>query len=382
MGRCGVGQGADLPAHFPVRQGDFPARVERPGRGYWFRGYVEPTIEGTIEKLRCCPLMTRFERRILGDDVSDIGRIPMNSDQHDTSTGNDQSTLGGLKEKAGEKVSQVADSLKQEASKREEGFRGSLSGQADQLASALRSAKSEIDADSSIGKIFDYAADSVGSFAQNLKSSDTTDLVEGVRGFARQRPGAFLGLCALGGFAAARFLLASAPASSGHGSGGASYSGRSQGSDYPGSYSRQDNMTGRSGGTSGVQARTLTGAGQSGQSNMGQSGAGLGTSGSGTSGSSLGHGSSSSGSGTGGISGSGPASTGMTGSGSGTTPSTASIGSNPSASSSGIGGSGTGSEAGGDLSGTSGSQGGASGSSGSQSHRNPSAPDRDGGRNG
>ncbi|MBL3675064.1 hypothetical protein [Paracoccus aerius] len=306
----------------------------------------------------------------------------MNSDQHDTSTGNDQSTLGGLKEKAGEKVSQVADSLKQEASKREEGFRGSLSGQADQLASALRSAKSEIDADSSIGKIFDYAADSVGSFAQNLKSSDTTDLVEGVRGFARQRPGAFLGLCALGGFAAARFLLASAPASSGHGSGGASYSGRSQGSDYPGSYSRQDNMTGRSGGTSGVQARTLTGAGQSGQSNMGQSGAGLGTSGSGTSGSSLGHGSSSSGSGTGGISGSGPASTGMTGSGSGTTPSTASIGSNPSASSSGIGGSGTGSEAGGDLSGTSGSQGGASGSSGSQSHRNPSAPDRDGGRNG
>lgn len=313
----------------------------------------------------------------------------MNSDQHDTSTGNDQSTLGGLKEKAGEKVSQVADSLKQEASKREEGFRGSLSGQADQLASALRSAKSEIDADSSIGKIFDYAADSVGSFAQNLKSSDTTDLVEGVRGFARQRPGAFLGLCALGGFAAARFLLASAPASSGHGSGGASYSGRSQGSDYPGSYSRQDNMTGRSGGTSGVQARTLTGAGQSGQSNMGQSGmgqsnmgqsgAGLGTSGSG---SSLGHGSSSSGSGTGGISGSGPASTGMTGSGSGTTPSTASIGSNPSASSSGIGGSGTGSEAGGDLSGTSGSQGGASGSSGSQSHRNPSASDRDGGRNG
>ena len=382
MGRCGVGQGADLPAHFPVRQGDFPARVERPGRGYWFRGYVEPFVEGTIEKLRCCPLMTRFERRILGDDVSDIGRIPMNSDQHDTSTGNDQSTLGGLKEKAGEKVSQVADSLKQEASKREEGFRGSLSGQADQLASALRSAKSEIDADSSIGKIFDYAADSVGSFAQNLKSSDTTDLVEGVRGFARQRPGAFLGLCALGGFAAARFLLASAPASSGHGSGGASYSGRSQGSDYPGSYSRQDNMTGRSGGTSGVQARTLTGAGQSGQSNMGQSGAGLGTSGSGTSGSSLGHGSSSSGSGTGGISGSGPTSTGMTGSGSGTTPSTASIGSNPSASSSGIGGSGTGSEAGGDLSGTSGSQGGASGSSGSQSHRNPSAPDRDGGRNG
>ncbi len=312
----------------------------------------------------------------------------MNSDQHDTSTGNDQSTLGGLKEKAGEKVSQVADSLKQEASKREEGFRGSLSGQADQLASALRSAKSEIDADSSIGKIFDYAADSVGSFAQNLKSSDATDLVEGVRGFARQRPGAFLGLCALGGFAAARFLLASAPASSRHGSGGASYSGRSQGSDYPGSYSRSDDMTGRSGGTSGVQARTLTGAGQTGQSSMGQSGtgqsgAGLGTSGTGTSGSSSGYGSSDSGSGTGGISGSGPASTGMTGSGSGTTPSTAGTGANPSARSSGIGGSGTGSEAGGDLSsGASGSQGGASGSSGSQGHRNPSAPDRNGGRNG
>ena len=44
----------------------------------------------------------------------------MNSNDHNASVGNDQSTLGNLKEQAGEKVSQVADTLKQEAVRREE----------------------------------------------------------------------------------------------------------------------------------------------------------------------------------------------------------------------------------------------------------------------
>ena len=125
----------------------------------------------------------------------------MNSDDHDASAGKNQSTLGNIKEQAGEKVSQVADTLKQEAARREEGIRDSLSRQADQVASALRSAKSEIDPDSSIGRMFDYAAESVGSLAENMKATDATEIVHGVRDFARERPGAFLGICALGGFA-------------------------------------------------------------------------------------------------------------------------------------------------------------------------------------
>ena len=50
----------------------------------------------------------------------------MNSNDHNASAGHNQSTLGNLKEQAGEKVSQVADTLKQEAVRREEGVRSSL----------------------------------------------------------------------------------------------------------------------------------------------------------------------------------------------------------------------------------------------------------------
>lgn len=137
------------------------------------------------------------------------------SPQHSGSSGgSQQGGLDSLKDQAGEAVSEVASHLKQEAARREEGIRGSISQQADQLASALRSAKSEIDPQSGIGKMFDYAADSVGSMAENLKTADPAEMIDNVRSFARERPGAFLGAAALAGFAAARFFVASAPAAS------------------------------------------------------------------------------------------------------------------------------------------------------------------------
>lgn len=308
----------------------------------------------------------------------------MHSEDHKTSEGNNQSTLGSLKEQAGEKVSQAADTLKQEAAKREKGFRGGLSKQADQLASALRSAKSEIDPDSSIGRMFDYAADSVGSLAQNMKSTDTTDIVHGVRDFARERPGAFLGICALGGFAAARFLLASAPEGHRNGTGsqsGSSYPGSSSGSSYSGSSSRSHAAMGGSG----SQARAMTGSmSGSSQAGTGTGQAGMGHSGTGGSGTSTGYGTSGTPAG-GGSSGSGLSSTSTGGTGSGTTPPRSTAGSMSPAmgtSGSGIGGSGAGSEIGGDPSAQSsrtGSTGGTSGAQG-QSYRNAPATDRNGGR--
>ena len=309
----------------------------------------------------------------------------MNSNDHNASVGNDQSTLGNLKEQAGEKVSQVADTLKQEAVRREEGVRSSLSKQADQLASALRAAKSEIDPDSSIGRMFDYAADSVGSLAQNMKATDTSDLVHGVRDFARERPGAFLGICALGGFAAARFLLASAPDGRRNGTGyrsGSSYPGSSSASGYPGSPSRSYGTMG----DSGSQARAMTGS-MSGSSGMG-AGTGqadIGSGGAGSSGTSSGYGTSSTPTGAS-TSGSGLSGTTTGGSGSGMKPSSGAIGgTSPATGTSGgsIGGSGAGSEIGGDLSGQSADTGSAGGTSGTQGqpYRNAPTPDGNGGRN-
>ena len=143
----------------------------------------------------------------------------MSSDQFGSSAGSEQSSLNSLKDQAGEAVSDAATHLKHEAARREEGIRGSIAKQADQLASALRSVKSDIDPQSGIGKMVDYAADSVGSIAENLKTADTTEMIDGVRSFARERPGAFLGVAALAGFAAARFFVASAPAGTSGGQG-------------------------------------------------------------------------------------------------------------------------------------------------------------------
>lgn len=248
----------------------------------------------------------------------------MTSDQQHGSAGGDELGLGELKEQASQKVSQVADSLKQEAARREDSIRDNLSKQADSLASALRSAKSEIDPQSGIGKMFDYAADSVGSMAHSLKSADTAEMVDSVRSFARERPGAFLGLCALAGFGAARFLLAGAP-STGRGTG--TGTGRMGG--QTGSYGRAGGQTGAGGrsGTSlasqqqGGQASihgsgmssgggsVMTGTGTTGSGTMGSGTTGSGTAGSGTSGTGA------TGSGVGGDIGSGLGSSGSTGSG-------------------------------------------------------------------
>lgn len=299
----------------------------------------------------------------------------MSSDDHHASAGNDKSTLGSLKEQAGEKVSQVADTLKDEAARREEGIRGSLSKQADQLASALRSAKSEIDPDSSIGRMFDYAADSVGSLAQSMKSTDTTDIVHSVRDFARERPGAFLGICALGGFAAARFLLASAPEGGQQGAGsrsGLGYAGSSSGSGYSGNARSYRTMSG-----SGSQARTMTGSMSA--SGLGTEQAGMDHGGTGAPGNTTGFGTSST-SMAGSASGTGSSGISTGGTGSGTTPSGSSIGGTMPATGTSRGGSGAGSEVGGDLSGQSTDQGSAGGASQSQTSRDAPALGGHGGR--
>jgi hypothetical protein len=248
----------------------------------------------------------------------------MTSDQQHGSAGGDELGLGELKEQASQKVSQVADSLKQEAARREDSIRDNLSKQADSLASALRSAKSEIDPQSGIGKMFDYAADSVGSMAHSLKSADTAEMVDSVRSFARERPGAFLGLCALGGFGAARFLLAGAP-STGRGTG--TGTGRTGG--QTGSYGRAGGQTG-AGGRSGTSLASQQQGGQASIHGSGMSSGGgsvmtgTGTTGSGTMGSGTsgtGAAGSATGSGVGGdigsgFGGSGSGGSGATGSGS------------------------------------------------------------------
>lgn len=211
----------------------------------------------------------------------------------DHPAGTSSSTLENLQEQAGEKVSQLTEGVKEGVMRSEKSFRGNLSKQADDFANALRSAKSEVDPDSSVATMFDYAADNVGGIAQSLKATDVTEMLEGVRSFARSRPGAFLGIAGLAGFAVTRFLLASEPArntygdrsrSGSHSSGTYGAGNANRGSQALGSAAMRGGSTGTgasSGATgssygigSGASSDTGSGAGSAGSTGQGSGGAG------------------------------------------------------------------------------------------------------------
>lgn len=62
------------------------------------------------------------------------------------------------------------------------------------------------------GDYIRQAASGIDSAADAIRRRDLNEMVQGVQDFARRQPTAFLGLTALAGFAAVRFLKSTAPA--------------------------------------------------------------------------------------------------------------------------------------------------------------------------
>lgn len=120
------------------------------------------------------------------------------------------SMFENLKDQAGAQAHRLAEDVKDEAARHERDVRSNMSRQVDDFATALRSAKSDIDSGSVAGGIVDYAADNISGIADSLNRTSTGEMVDNIRDFARERPGTFLGLSALAGFAVTRFLLAGA----------------------------------------------------------------------------------------------------------------------------------------------------------------------------
>jgi ElaB/YqjD/DUF883 family membrane-anchored ribosome-binding protein len=82
------------------------------------------------------------------------------------------------------------------------------------LAETMRRAAREFDHELPIaGTYIRKAAAQVESVSDSIKNGDFNDLVRSAQDFARRQPTAFLGIAALAGFAAVRFLKSSAPAS-------------------------------------------------------------------------------------------------------------------------------------------------------------------------
>ena len=129
-------------------------------------------------------------------------------DDNSRSKSPSSSTTESLKAEATEQASRLAGSVKDEAKRYEKDLRSGVAERAESLAAGLRKAGSEIEPNSSIATMFDRAADTVSGLADSLNATDPREMVDEVRRFARRQPGAFLGLSALAGFAAVRFLRA------------------------------------------------------------------------------------------------------------------------------------------------------------------------------
>ena len=78
------------------------------------------------------------------------------------------------------------------------------------LAEAMRRASREFDSELPIaGKYIRKAASQVEGFSDSVRTGDFNDLIRTAQAFARRQPTAFLGIAALAGFAAVRFLKSS-----------------------------------------------------------------------------------------------------------------------------------------------------------------------------
>lgn len=133
-----------------------------------------------------------------------------------------------LKSKANEYVGTSTDKLKDQASNLADTAKGAASQAGDKikeavnerknagadfvgnLAEAMRRAGREFDNELPIaGKYIRKAASQVDEVADSIRTGDFNDLVQNAQSFARRQPTAFLGIAALAGFAAVRFLKSS-----------------------------------------------------------------------------------------------------------------------------------------------------------------------------
>jgi ElaB/YqjD/DUF883 family membrane-anchored ribosome-binding protein len=136
-----------------------------------------------------------------------------------------------LTDAAKEVASQAGDKLKEAASERQSAGADYVGN----LAEAIRRASREFDSELPIaGEYIRRAASQVDTVADSIRTGNLNDLVSKAQSFARRQPTAFLGIAALTGFAAVRFLKSSSSENS------SGYSGDSSGN----SDALQGRMTG------------------------------------------------------------------------------------------------------------------------------------------
>lgn len=126
--------------------------------------------------------------------------------------------LAGLKDEAATQASAVADEAKAEIGKLADKAKGMaaeqkefVAGQIGSVAEAVQKVAGELEAnDATTAGYARTIADTVTQFSDTVKNKDIDELLSIAEDFGRKQPVAFMGAAALLGFAASRFLVASA----------------------------------------------------------------------------------------------------------------------------------------------------------------------------
>lgn len=138
------------------------------------------------------------------------------SEQKSSSSSN---PMGDLKDKAGEDIRQVREFAEDKAHKALEATTEMASDQKNMVArklgavaAALEKVGAELEGgdEAGIGKYARQIGGSAKQMAEDLEGKDMSEVVSIAEDFGRRQPVAFLGLAALAGFAASRFVTASA----------------------------------------------------------------------------------------------------------------------------------------------------------------------------
>ena len=115
------------------------------------------------------------------------------------------------KTKVKDMVNDGKEAVTKEAEARMDEVRDDVADHGDTVSSAAKKAAGEFEEYDAVNSILTQAGEAVEDATNRLRERSIPDLVDDVSAFARRNPLLFLGGAALAGFAAARFLSASAP---------------------------------------------------------------------------------------------------------------------------------------------------------------------------
>jgi hypothetical protein len=156
-----------------------------------FRTAQRPSSQGLTDKLQQA-----------GEDVKQRA-----SDAYNATADAAREKLDELSSAARETASQAADKVKDQIGAQQHAG----ADYARRFAGNIRDAAKAFEQDTPIAaRTIEMAAEYVEDAAGKMRDGSLNDLMDGMTSFARRQPAAFLGLSVLAGFAAVRFLKASA----------------------------------------------------------------------------------------------------------------------------------------------------------------------------